>query len=86
MIMKTLDASIFAALCSIFLFLMAPLARSTTLAPLSLKQLADSAHAIVRAEAISNDPVWHEGEIWTITTFRIEEIGKDTRRRKFKSG
>ena len=76
MIMKTLDATICAAVCSIFLLLMAPLARSTTLAQLSLRQLAHSAHAIVRAEAISNVPVWHDGEIWTITTFRIEENWK----------
>jgi len=76
MIMKALDASIFAAVCGIFLLLVAPLARSTTLAQLSLKQLADSAHAIVRAEAIANVPVWHDGEIWTITTFRIEENWK----------
>lgn len=76
MTMKTLDASIFAAVGSIFLLFMAPLARSTTLAQLSLKQLADSAHAIVRAEAISNVPMWHDGEIWAITTFRIEENWK----------
>lgn len=76
MTMKTLDASICAAVCVTFLVLMAPLARATTLAQLSLEQLADAAHAIVRAEAVSNLAVWHDGEIWTITTFRVEENWK----------
>lgn len=74
--MRTFDASIFAAVCGVFLLLIAPLARSTTLAQLSLKQLADSAHAIVRAEAVSSLAVWHDGEIWTITTFRVKENWK----------
>ncbi|HLW81907.1 MAG TPA: hypothetical protein VKS20_07695 [Candidatus Acidoferrales bacterium] len=72
MMLKTLDAN---ALSFIFLaalmLLTAPLAESTTLAQLSLAQLVDSAHIIVHAEAISNMTVWHDGEIWTITTFRI---------------
>jgi len=76
MTMKTLDASVCAAVCVTFLVLMAPLARATTLAQLSLEQLADAAHAIVRAEAVSNLAVWHDGEIWTITTFRVQENWK----------
>ncbi len=76
MIMRTLDASICAGLCGLLVILLAPLTRATTLAQLSLQQLADSAHAIVRAKAISNLPVWHHGELWTITTFHVEENWK----------
>jgi len=76
MTMKTLDASICAAVCGIFIVLMAPLLRAATLAQLSLEQLVDAAHVIVRAEAVSNLAVWHDGEIWTITTFRVEDNWK----------
>lgn len=74
--MKTVEATILMALCGVFLVLTAPLARATTLAQLSLDQLAHAAHAIVRAHAISSLSVWHDGEIWTITTFRVEENWK----------
>jgi hypothetical protein len=77
MMMKTLDANALPfVFLAAFLFLTAPLAQSTTLAQLSLAQLVESAHAIVRAEAISNMTVWHGGEIWTITTFRVVENWK----------
>lgn len=74
--MRTVDATILAFVCSVFLLMISPLSRATTLAQLSLVQLADAAHAIVRAEAIANLPVWHDGEIWTITTFSVEENWK----------
>lgn len=69
-------------LCAAFLFLMAPLARSTVLARLSLSQLVSAAHSIVLAQAVSNQPLWHTGEIWTVTTFRVLETWKGHARRK----
>ncbi len=74
--MKTIDASICLALSLIYLTLLVPLAQSTTFAQLSLAQLTASAHVIVRAEAVSSVSVWHDGEIWTITTFRVEDNWK----------
>ena len=75
--MKLACAQVFPFVClTAFGLLLAPLAESTTLAQLSLAQLVDSAHAIVYAKAISNDRRWREGEIWTITTFRVIENWK----------
>lgn len=59
-----------------FGLLLPPLAESTTLAQLSLDQLVNSAHAVVRAKAISNERLWHDGEIWTVTTFLVIENWK----------
>lgn len=49
---------------------------STTLAQLSLDQIASAATFIVRAKCISVESRWRDGEIWTVTTFHAEEIWK----------
>lgn len=54
-----------------FALLLSPLAQSTTLAPLSLVQLTSSAASVVRAECTGNQTLWHGGEIWTVTSFRV---------------
>lgn len=59
-----------------FGFLLAPLAESTSLAQLSLAELVNSAHAVVYAKAVSNERLWHDSEIWTVTTFRVIENWK----------
>lgn len=59
-----------------FGMLLTPLAESTTLARLSLSQLVNSAQTVVHAKAIANERLWHDGEIWTTTTFRVIENWK----------
>ena len=60
----------------VFALLLSPLARSTTLAPLSLAQLTSSAADIVHAECTGNQAMWRDGEIWTVTSFRVLENWK----------
>ncbi len=59
-----------------FGLLLPSLAQSTSLAQLSLAQLVSSAHAIVQAEAVANECQWRDGEIWTVTSFRVIENWK----------
>ena len=54
-----------------FALLLSPLAQSTTLAPLSLAQLTSSAADVVHAECTGNQALWRDGEIWTVTSFRV---------------
>jgi hypothetical protein len=46
---------------------------ATTLMRMSLSQMARAAKVIVRARCVANSTVWDEGEIWTRTTFDVEE-------------
>jgi hypothetical protein len=41
---------------------------------MSLAQISQAAQAIIRARCISNSTRWNAGEIWTFTSFEIEEI------------
>lgn len=59
-----------------FALLLSPLAQSTTLAPLSLVQLTSSAANVVHAECTGNRTLWRNGEIWTVTSFRVLENWK----------
>lgn len=54
-----------------FAVLLAPLAKSTMLERLSLAQLTSSAASVVHAECTGNQTLWHGGEIWTVTSFRV---------------
>ena len=49
---------------------------ATTLKRMSVADLAHAAQAIVRARCASNSARWEGGEIWTFTTFDIEETWK----------
>jgi len=49
---------------------------ATTLKRMSLPDLSRAAHTIVRARCIANSTRWDAGEIWTFTTFDVEEIWK----------
>jgi hypothetical protein len=51
-------------------------ARATTLKRMSVADLSRAARAIVRARCIENSTRWDSGEIWTFTTFDVEEIWK----------
>jgi hypothetical protein len=49
---------------------------ATTLKRMSLPDLSRAAHTIVRARCVANSTRWDTGEIWTFTTFDVEEIWK----------
>jgi len=48
-------------------------ASGTTLMRMSLAQISQAAQVIVRARCIGNSTRWDAGEIWTFTSFDIEE-------------
>jgi hypothetical protein len=51
-------------------------ASATTLKRMSLSDLTHAAHAIVRARCVANSARWDAGEIWTFTSFDVEETWK----------
>ncbi|MHB8539700.1 MAG: hypothetical protein ACYDCD_01975 [Candidatus Acidiferrales bacterium] len=59
-----------------FALFLSPLAKSTTLEHLSLAQLTSAAASVVQADCTGNQTLWHGGEIWTVTTFRVLENWK----------
>lgn len=58
------------------LFLAHPAARATSLARMSIAELAQSSHKIVLATCTGNSVIWQEGEIWTIATFDVNATWK----------
>ncbi len=63
----------------LFLFAIAgcPFAGATTLARMSVAQMSRAAPVIVRARCAANTVRWEDGEIWTFTTFQVEESWKE---------
>lgn len=57
----------------IAIFSLSSALRATTLMRMSLAQLAASAHEIVRARCLAITTAWDAGEIWTFTTFDVQE-------------
>jgi len=53
-----------------------PPARATTLKRMSVPDLSRAAHVIVRARCVTSSTRWDAGEIWTFTTFDVEETWK----------
>ena len=51
-------------------------ARATTLKRMSVADLSRVAHTVVRARCVTSSTRWDTGEIWTFTTFDVEEIWK----------
>lgn len=47
--------------------------RATTLMQMTVAQMAHAAQEIVRARCIANATQWDKGELWTFTTFDVEE-------------
>jgi hypothetical protein len=47
--------------------------KGTTFARLSISQMSQAASAIVRAQCVANTVVVVSGEIWTLTTFDVQE-------------
>ena len=56
-------------------------ALATTLKRMSVADLSRAAHVVVRVRCITNSTRWDAGEIWTFTTFDVEEIWKGFRPR-----
>jgi len=50
--------------------------RATTLKRMSVAELSRAAHTIVRARCVTISTKWDSGEIWTFTTFDVEETWK----------
>jgi len=50
--------------------------RATTLERMPLARMVQAAQVIVRARCVSNSTAWDAGEIWTHTTFKVEEAWK----------
>lgn len=75
--MKLVSGHIVPFVClTAFGLLLPSVAQSTTLAQLSLAQLVNSAQVVVHAKALGSSCVWRNGEIWTVTTFRVLENWK----------
>lgn len=51
-----------------------PMARATSLMYMSVVQMARVAPLIVRARCAGKDVRWDAGEIWTLTSFEVEEV------------
>jgi len=49
---------------------------ATTLARMSVAQMSLAAPLIVRARCLGNATRWNAGEIWTFTSFAVEEVWK----------
>jgi hypothetical protein len=56
--------------------LLLPAVRATTLARLSLEQLAAGSDAVARVRAVRAESRWDDGSIWTVTTFDVMETFK----------
>lgn len=56
--------------------LLIPGARATTLARLSLEQLAAGSDAVARVHCASSESHWENGSIWTVTTAEVIETLK----------
>jgi hypothetical protein len=55
----------------VFVFSMLPALRATTLARLSLDQLAAGADGVARVRCTGAESRWENGAIWTVTTFDV---------------
>jgi hypothetical protein len=51
-------------------------ATGTTFARMSVARMTQAAKKIVRARCLANSTAWDAGEIWTFTTFEVEETWK----------
>jgi hypothetical protein len=66
----------FAAACIALVLAMGGAASGTTLARMTLAEMAQAAPVVVRARCLTNSVRWDAGEIWTFTDFNVEEVWK----------
>jgi hypothetical protein len=64
----------FVSMCTVLLLAMGGAAAGTTLARMSVAQMAQTAQVIVRARCLGGSTAWDAGEIWTLTSFEVEEV------------
>jgi hypothetical protein len=69
-------ASATTAAVLIAVLLAAIFCQATTLERMSLAKMTQTAPLIIRARCLANSTAWDAGEIWTFTTFAIEETWK----------
>jgi hypothetical protein len=67
-------------LLAVSLALAATVVHATTLVRMSLVQMSRASREIVRARCVGNTTTWDVGEIWTFTTFDIEETWRGSAR------
>ena len=51
-------------------------ASGTTLERMSVAQMTQAARLVVRAQCVANSTAWDGGEIWTFTSFTVEDAWK----------
>jgi hypothetical protein len=51
-------------------------ATATTLERMSVAKMTESAQLVIRARCVASSSVWDGGEIWTFTSFAVEESWK----------
>ena len=51
-------------------------ASATTLERMSVAKMTQSAQLVVRAQCVANSAAWDGGEIWTFTSFEVEDAWK----------
>ena len=66
----------FVVFCAALLPAMGATAAATTLARMTLAEMAQAAAVIVRARCLANSVRWDAGEIWTLSAFQVEEVWK----------
>jgi hypothetical protein len=72
----TQKTKIISSLLTLSALLAPTVANSTTLARMSVAQMTHAAQLVVRARCVTNFTLWDDGEIWTFTTFAVEETWK----------
>ena len=48
-------------------------AHATTIAKMSVAKMSQASRAIARVRCLSNSVIWDSGEIWTLTTFEVQQ-------------
>jgi len=67
-----------AILCATWLMATTPIAHATTLMHMSIAKMSQTAPLIVRARCMGNATSWDAGNIWTFTSFSVEETWRGT--------
>ncbi len=72
--MSRLRKFCFALWCAALSLVVAGVASATTLVRMSVAQMSHAAQAIVRARCLEESTGWDAGEIWTFTSFDVQEV------------
>ncbi len=74
--MRTRIQTVRSILLPLFLLLLSPPVPATTLARLSLGELAAASDGVARVRCTAAESRWESGSIWTVTTFEVLEALK----------